>query len=165
MRSAARIRQAFAAAALSNAATVKTLEQWEASLKTAEYAAGMVLTVASLFVSGTAALLAGVIGFSYDTVTNVIDHRNNAGAIDADFMALVSKDVATESLKSAGREKAKDLLSGKDLEAIEKLEKNVAHLHEKVAIKRAMMAETSSQHNIGHLTRSIGKNEAEVSSV
>ena len=133
-------------------------------MKTTEYAAGMVITVASLFVSGSAALLAGIIGFSYDTATNIIDRYNTPRTMDADVMALVARDVAVDSAESAFKEKAKDVLSGKDLTAIEQLEKNVSHLHEKVAIKRAMIAETSSPHNVGRLTRSIGKNEAELSS-
>ncbi len=99
----------------------------------------MVITVAGLFVSAPAALAAGIIGFSYDTATTVIDDSNKARAVDANVLALTSADVAKEALKSAGKEKAKDLLSGKDLEAIEELEAKVARLHEKIALKQAIV--------------------------
>jgi hypothetical protein len=186
-QSAATIRQVFSAANASNQATTKTLKRWEAGLKTTEYGASMIITVASLFVSAApvalvggvgvrGTLLAGILGFSYDTVTTVIYDHHEASATDADVVALVSPDiarrlpkgrgtdVAVHSVISAGKETAKDFLSGKDLEAIEKLEEKVAHLHAKIAVKQAMIHETSSQHNIARLTRSIGKNEGEVSS-
>jgi hypothetical protein len=162
-QAAAKIEQVFSAARQSNQATAKSLERWVASLKTAEYAAGTVITVAGLFVSASAALLAGIIGFAYDTATTVIDDHNGASAMDADCLALASTDVAKEAGKSALKEKAKDVVSGKDLEAVEKLEQKVAHLHEKIAMKQAMIHETSSQHNISRLTRSIGRDETELS--
>jgi hypothetical protein len=164
-RAAARtkIQEAFTAANQSNQATTKSLDHWVAGLKTTEYGAGMVLSVAGLFVSASAALVAGIIGFSYDTATTVIDDLNGARTVDADVLALVSRDTAKESGKSAGKEFSKTALAGKELEDIEKLQERVAHLHEKIALKQAMIRKTSSQHNAARLTRSIRKNEANLS--
>jgi hypothetical protein len=161
-RAAVVMRQVVSEAGASNRATVKVLEHWEAGLKTTEYAAGMVVTVAGLFVPASAALLAGIIGFCYDRATDIIDDYNKARLVDADLLALMAADVGKSSVTEAFKKKSEEILAGEDLEAIETLEKKVAHLHEKIAVKEAMIAKTSSLHNIGRLSRSIGKNEAEI---
>ena len=164
-RAAARIKiqKAFDTANQSNRATTKSLDQWVAGLKTTEYGAGMILSVAGLFVSASAALVAGIIGFSYSTATTVIDDLGGARTANADVLALVSRDVAKESGKSAGEDFAKAALAGKELEDIERLQERVAYLHEKIALKQAMIRNTSSQRNVARLTRSIRKNETTLS--
>lgn len=155
-----KLQEAFAAAARTNRATTRTLEHWLAGLKTTEYGAGIVLSVVSLFVTSAAALAAGIISFSYDTFTTFVDDLNKATVVNADILALASRDVAIESGKSLGKEVAKNKLAGKELEHIEELERQVRHLTQKIAIKQALIEKTSSRHNMARLTRSIRKNEA-----
>jgi hypothetical protein len=150
-----KIQDVFSAGTKSNQDTTRTIQHWVAGLKTVEYGAGMVITVTGLFVSAPAALAAGVIGFSYDTATDVIDHYRKSGRTDAHVVALVAEDFV--------KDKAKDILIGKELKDIEKLEQRVSHLHNKIAIKQAMIQATSGRHNVARLTRSVGKNEANLS--
>jgi hypothetical protein len=159
----ARIQDAFTAAKESNEAVTKSLDHWAAGLKTTEYGAGMILSVAGLFVSSSAALAAGIIGFSYDTATRVIDDLTKAKTIDADVVALASHDTAVESGSSAAKEYAKTVLAGKELGDVERLEKSVAHLKGNIALKQIMIRNTSSPRNAARLTRSIRKNEITLS--
>jgi hypothetical protein len=156
-----RIQDIFSAATKSNKETTKGLEHWVVGLKTVEYGAGIVITVTGLFVSAPAQLAAGVVGFSYDTATHVIDRYAKAGKMDAHLIAPVSTKIASEDTP---QEVAKCILAGKELKDIEKLEQTVKHLHKKIATKQAMIQATSSRHNIARLTRSINKNEANLSS-
>jgi hypothetical protein len=158
--SLAGMQQLFSSASRQNLRTTKTLEHWVAGLKTTEYGAGIIISVAGIFVSSAAALAAGIIGFSYDTATNVIDSLNKASTVNADALALVSTDLARESGKAAAKEEAKAILAGKELRDIEKLEQKVAHLHQKISIKQAMIENTTSRRNLSRLSRSLGKNRA-----
>jgi len=158
----AHVQEVFRDASQSNQATTESLQRWVAVLKTVEYGAAITLSVAGLFVTSATTLAAGVIGFSYDTATKVIDHLGEASTVNADVLALISRDVAADSSASAGKELAQTVLAGKELHDIEKLRKSVSHLHEKIAVKETMIRETSSQHNAARLARSIRKNEAAI---
>jgi len=134
------------------------------ALKTVEVGAGGIITVAGLFVSAPAALAAGAIGFGYDTVTHVIDNVGKSREVDASAVALVSQKTGQESGVAAIKEAAKGKLSGAELEEVEKLEKSVQHLTEKIKVKQGMIETTKSLRNKGKLGRALAKDEAALGS-
>jgi hypothetical protein len=151
-----KIQEAFAAANAANESTTRTLEHWVAGLKTTEYGAGIFLSVAGLF----AAAAGAAVGLTYSIGTGAIDDLRQAGRSGADIVGLLFEHSGEELLK----DKTKAALAGKELEEVKKLQAQVRHLHEKIAIKQSMISKTSSPRNAARLTRSISKNEAAISS-
>jgi hypothetical protein len=155
-----RVKEVFKQSSEANERTEHQLGTTVKALKTVEVGAGGVITVAGLFVSAPAALAAGAIGFGYDTVTHVIDNIGKSRNVDAEAVALVSQKMGKESGLAAVKETAKGKLSGAELEEVEKLEKSVQHLTEKIKVKQGMIQTTKSLHNKGKLGRALAKDEA-----
>jgi hypothetical protein len=153
------INEVIAQANQSSEQTTREIGTTIKGLKTVEYGAGAALTVMGLFVGAAGALAAGIIGFSYDTVTDGIDKYREHGKVDADLVALVSEDTSKSTGVAMAKEIGKGKLAGKELEDVEKLEKTVQELQGKIAIKQAMIAESKSLRNANKIGRAMAKNE------
>lgn len=154
------VKEVFKQSSEANKKTEHQLGTTVKVLKTVEVGAGGVITVAGLFVSAPAALAAGAIGFGYDTVTHVIDNVGKSRKMDAAAVALVSQKTGEDSGVAAIKEAAKGKLGGAELEEVERLEKSVQHLTEKIKVKQDMIMTTKSLHNKGKLSRALAKDEA-----
>jgi len=154
-----RIREISMRANEASEQTTKNIGTTVKGLKTVEYGAGAALTVMGLFVGAAGALAAGIIGFSYDTMTDVIDGYREKGRVDADVVALVSEDTAKNTGVAIAKEVAKGKLAGQELENVEKLEEAVRDLKGKIAVKKAMIAESKSVRNSNKIGRALTKDE------
>ncbi|MGA3125808.1 MAG: hypothetical protein ABSD13_03760 [Candidatus Korobacteraceae bacterium] len=154
------IKQVFAEASRSNEQNTRNLGTTVKVLKSVEIVSGAVLTVSALFVSAPAELTAGVIGFGYDTVTDVIDKVGEAQKKDAALVALVAGQTGIKSGLGAAQQKLQGKLAGAELKEVEKLEKSVEHLAGKIEVKQQMIEATKSIRNKNKLTRLMAKDES-----
>ncbi len=155
------IREVIAQATSASEETTKTIGTTIKGLKTVEYGAGGALTVMGLFVGAAGALAAGIIGFSYDTVTDALDNyrEHGKGSVDADVVALVSEDTAKNTGIAMTKEIGKGKLAGKEIEQIEKLEKDVEYLEGKITVKQGMIAKSKSLRYSNKIGRQMAKDE------